>query len=220
MNLGENRGDSPETVKENYRLFCQATELSQNVVSACQIHSDLVQIVDKLPENKPECDGFVTKTKDLTLAVKVADCLPILMEDYEAGVVAAVHAGWRGSAKKIVMRAIEKMELLGAARGRIKAVIGPRIGACCFETGLDVPQALRAILAEQAEAFIRPKGQEKFLVDLKGANRAILENAGVKDITLSDECTYCRPDRYWSHRRVGLDRGSMAAIIVCEEVSA
>jgi len=74
-------------------------------------------------------------------------------------------------------------------------------------------------LGEKAEAFIRTKG-EKYLVDLKGANQAILEQAGVKDVTLSTECTLCRPDRYWSHRKVGTSRGSMAAIIVCEEVSA
>ena len=98
----------------------------------------------------------------------------------------------------------------------VAAAIGPNIGACCFETGLDVPEALRACLGGQAEDFIRAKG-EKFLVDLKGANRAILENAGVRDITLSRECTCCRPDRYWSHRRVGLNRGSMAAVIVCKE---
>ena len=214
MNLGENRGDRPETVKENYRLFCQATGLSQNVVSACQIHSGFVQIVDKMPENNPECDGFVTKTKDLALAVKVADCLPILMEDYEAGVVAAVHAGWRGSAKKIVMRAIEKMELLGAARGRIKAVIGPRIGACCFEVKEDFVKEYTALLSTFGERFLVRK-EGKIFCDLPMLNIEILKSAGISPENIEDSglCTCCQPDLFFSHRASKGQRGTMAGMI-------
>ena len=89
------------------------------------------------------------------------------------------------------------------------------IGVCCFETHADVPDAVRAVLGEEAQSFIVPAG-EKFRVDLKGVNAALLRRAGVRQIEVSRECTACEPDRFWSHRRVGNDRGSLAAIIVCE----
>ena len=108
---------------------------------------------------------------------------------------------------------------LGIHRGdkpeNIRAAIGPNIGVCCFETHADVPDAVREVLGEEAEDFIFPAG-EKFRVDLKGVNAALLRRAGVRQIEISTECTACRPDRFWSHRRVGNDRGSLAAVIVCE----
>ena len=97
----------------------------------------------------------------------------------------------------------------------LQAAIGPNIGVCCFETHADVPDAVRAVLGAEAEGFIVPAG-EKFRVDLKGVNAWLLRRAGVRDIEISCDCTACRPDRFWSHRRVGNDRGSLAAIIVCK----
>ena len=228
MNLGIHRGDSLENVMENYRILGQAVGFDrEKTVFTRQTHTDIVRVVDEsnageglLRPVDPECDALVTNVPGLALCAFTADCTPILLWDRKTGAVGAVHAGWRGTVGGIAANTVEAMKRhYGTDPADLVAAIGPNIGACCFETGSDVPEALRACLGEQAEPFILPKG-EKFLVDLKGANRAILENAGVKDITLSQECTYCRPDRYWSHRRVGQDRGSMVAIIVCEEVSA
>ena len=86
---------------------------------------------------------------------------------------------------------------------------------CCFETHADVPDAVRAVLGAEAEAFIIPAG-DKFRVDLKGVNEALLRRAGVDRVDMSCDCTACAPNRFWSHRRVGNDRGSLAAIIVRE----
>ena len=228
LNLGVHRGDSLENVLENYRILGDAVGFDrEKTVFTRQTHTDIVRVVDGSNAGEglyrpvePECDALVTNTPGLALCAFTADCTPILLWDRKTGAVGAVHAGWRGTVAGIAAKTVAAMAAeFGTDPADVAAAIGPNIGACCFETGEDVPAALRACLGEKAEAFIRPKG-EKYLVDLKGANRAILENAGVRDITLSGECTYCRPDRFWSHRRVGQNRGSLAAIIVCEEVSA
>jgi len=165
---------------------------------------------------EPECDALVTNTPGLALCAFTADCTPILLHDPVTGAVGAVHADWRGTVAGIAAKTVQAMcRNYGAKPENIRAAIGPNIGGCCFETGEDVPAALRQLLGADAEPFIRPKG-EKYLVNLKGANRKILENAGVGQVELSGSCTYCRPDRFWSHRRVGQDRGSLAAIIVCK----
>jgi YfiH family protein len=142
---------------------------------------------------------------------------PLAIErDPVTGAVGAVHAGWRGTVADIAGNAVRAMaEHFGSCPENIRAAIGPNIGVCCFETHADVPDAVRAVLGEKAEGFIVPAG-EKFRVDLKGVNAALLRRAGVRHIEISDACTACEPERFWSHRRVGNDRGSLAAIIVCE----
>lgn len=222
LNLGIHRGDEPENVLENYRILGSAVGFEpEDLVFTRQTHTNIVRRVDEKNAGEglfrpvvPECDALVTNTPGLALAAFTADCTPILLYDPVTGAVGAVHAGWRGTVAGIAARAVEAMaDAYGARPENIVAAIGPNIGGCCFETGDDVPEGLRACLGEEAEPFIRSKG-EKYLVDLKGANKRILERAGVKRVEMSDECTACRPDRYWSHRKVGQNRGSMAAIIV------
>lgn len=222
LNLGIHRGDRPANVLENYRILGKAVGFSlRDLVFTRQTHRDIVRAVDGSNGGEglfvpvePECDALITNTPGLALAAFTADCTPILLEDTVTGAVGAVHAGWRGTVAGIAAKTVEAMvREYGCRPENMTAAIGPNIGGCCFETGQDVPDALRACLGGKAEDFIRPLG-EKYLVDLKGANRAILERAGVKRIDLSTECTACRQDRYWSHRKVGPERGSMAAIIV------
>lgn len=222
MNLGIHRGDRPANVLENYRILGSAVGFSlRDLVFTRQTHTDIVRAVDGSNAGEglffpvePECDALITNTPGLALAAFTADCTPILLEDTVTGAVGAVHAGWRGTVAGIAAKTVEAMvRQYGCKPENIVAAIGPNIGGCCFETGLDVPQALRECLGDAAEAFIRPFGA-KYLVDLKGANQAILERAGVRRVERSEECTACRQDRYWSHRKVGLERGSMAAIIV------
>ncbi len=214
MNLGRGRGDDEATLCENYRIFLEATCLPQNVVSANQIHSDIVLHAQTAPEAAPDCDGFVTATPNLTLCVKTADCLPILFEDHEAGVVGAVHAGWRGSAKGIVCRALDEMEALGAKRDRICAVIGPRIGVCCFEVKDDFVTEYRALLGDFGEKFLVFK-DDRIFCDLPALNRALLIENGVLEKHFEDSglCTCCQPDLFFSHRASKGLRGTMAAMI-------
>jgi YfiH family protein len=151
------------------------------------------------------------------LAAFTADCTPILLQDPVTGAVGAVHAGWRGTVADIAGNAVRAMaEHFGSRPEDIRAAIGPNIGVCCFETHADVPDAVRAVLGEEAEAFIVPAG-EKFRVDLKGVNAALLRRAGVRHIEISDACTACEHHRFWSHRVTRGQRGSQGAIIVCKE---
>lgn len=224
LNLGIHRGDNPENVVKNYEILGQALGFEvENLVFTRQTHTDIVRVVDAgnrgeglYREVEPECDALVTDTPGVVLAAFTADCTPILLHDPVTGAVGAVHAGWRGTVADIAGKAVRAMaEQFGAKPENIRAAIGPNIGVCCFETHADVPDAVRAVLGAEAENFIVPAG-EKFRVDLKGVNAWLLRRAGVQHIEISCDCTACQPDRFWSHRRVGNDRGSLAAIIVCE----
>lgn len=224
LNLGIHRGDDPRNVERNYEILGDALGFDiHDLVFTRQTHTDIVRVVDE--ENRgeglfrdvePECDALVTNTPGLVLAAFSADCTPILLHDTVTGAVGAVHAGWRGTVADIAGNAVRTMvREFGSRPEDIRAAIGPNIGVCCFETHEDVPNGVRAVLGEEAEAFIVLAG-EKFRVDLKGVNAALLRRAGVRNIEISTDCTACRPDRFWSHRRVGNDRGSLAAVIVCE----
>ena len=224
LNLGIHRGDKPENVVKNYEILGEALGFDiHDLVFTRQTHTDIVRVVDGsnrgeglFREVEPECDALVTATPGVVLAAFSADCTPILLHDPVTGAVGAVHAGWRGPVADIAGNAVRAMEAhFGSRPENIRAAIGPNIGVCCFETDADVPDAVRAVLGEEAEGFIVPGG-EKYRVDLKGTNAALLRRAGVRDIEISCDCTACRPDRFWSHRRVGNDRGSLAAVIVCE----
>ena len=227
LNLGIHRGDKPENVRRNYEILGDELGFDvNNLVFTRQTHTNIVRVVGA--ENRgegldrevePECDALVTDTPGLVLAAFTADCTPILLQDPVTGAVGAVHAGWRGTVADIAGNAVRAMqENFGSRPENIRAAIGPNIGVCCFETHADVPKAVRAVLGEAAEGFIVSAG-EKFRVDLKGVNAALLRRAGVRNIEISCDCTACSSGRFWSHRRVGNDRGSLAAIIVCEGVS-
>ena len=224
LNLGIHRGDEPENVRRNYEILGEALGFrAEDLVFTRQTHTDIVRVVDGtnrgeglFREVEPECDALVTDTPGVALAAFTADCTPILLHDPVTGAVGAVHAGWRGTVGDIAGNAVRAMtEHFGARPENIRAAIGPNIGLCCFETHADVPDAVREVLGQEAEAFIVPAG-EKFRVDLKGVNAWLLGRAGVEHIEVSTDCTACQPHRFWSHRRVGNDRGSLAAIIVCK----
>lgn len=224
LNLGTHRGDKPENVRKNCEILGEALGFDINdLVFTRQTHTNIVRVVDDTNrgeglqrEVEPECDALVTNTPGVVLAAFTADCTPILLHDPVTGAVGAVHAGWRGTVADISGNAVRSMcDNFGSHPENIRAAIGPSIGVCCFETHEDVPDAVREVLGPEAEGFIVPAG-DKFRVDLKGVNAALLRRAGVTRIEISRDCTACRPDRFWSHRRVGNDRGSLAAIIVRE----
>lgn len=224
MNLGMHRGDLPENVEQNYAIL--ADELGfdlQNLVLTHQTHTDIVRTVGKADAKGldnhayPVCDALITNQPGTALVVFAADCTPILLWDPVTGAVGALHAGWRGTAAALAEKTVQAMVRdFGCDPGNIRAAVGPNIGQCCFETNSDVPEAMFAALGEQANAFITPK-KDKYYVNLKGINAAFLQRAGVRDITIATECTACQPDRFWSHRKVGAERGSQGAIIVCKE---
>jgi len=222
LNLRVFGEDSSENIRINYDRLCDALDMPlERMVYTKQVHGTEVRAVTEKDStglfqvSEYECDGLVTNVPDVPLIAYTADCIPVLLYDPVKKAAGAVHAGWRGSVAGIAARAVEAMQSrYGAKPEHIRAAIGPNIGPCCFETHNDVPDALRALLGAQAERFIEKRGS-KFHVDLKGANRLVLERAGVRNVDVSDHCTACRQDLYWSHRVTGLARGSLAAIIQC-----
>ena len=223
MNIGTHRGDHPENVLKNYAVLGAALGFSpEKAVLTKQTHTDIVLTVGEKEHGAglfapelTECDGLITCTPGTALVVFTADCTPILLHDPVTGAVGAVHAGWRGTAAAIGTKAVEAMcEQFGCKPEHIRAAIGPNIGPCCFETDADVPQAMLAQYGPAAEAFIRKAGN-KYYVNLKEINALSLRNAGVTNVEISPLCTACDGQRFWSHRRVGGNRGSQGAIIVC-----
>lgn len=228
LNLGTSRGDSLENVVKNYRILGAAVGFTpEEVVHTWQEHTDIILRVGKadcgkgLFRNQPEvCDGLITDEPGVALVCFAADCTPVLLFDPVKNVAAAVHAGWRGTANGIVRKAVEKMAReFGSNPADIGAAIGPSISQCCFETDIDVPQAMLRAFGDEANAFIEKRG-EKYFVDNKGLNKLWLTRAGVTKIDVSPACTMCQPDRFWSHRYTKGHRGSHTGIIKLPEEAA
>lgn len=222
LNLGIHRGDARENVEENYRIFGAAAGFDPGtLVFTRQTHTDIVMRVGRencgeglRREVLPERDGTVTNEEGVTLVCFSADCTPVLLHDPVTHAIAAVHSGWRGTAAGIVRRAVEKMTAeFGTEPENLEAAIGPCIGKCCFETDRDVPDAMFAALGDAAAPAVEADGNGKYHVDLKELNRIWLARAGVAKIDVCPACTACEPDRFWSHRRAGNARGSLAAVI-------
>ncbi len=225
MNLALNDREAMENVEKNIGILAGALGFDPGkMVLTRQTHSDIVRVVtDKdcnglCHRDYPECDGLVTNTPGVSLLVFTADCTPLIFHDPVTGAVGAAHAGWRGTAKAIGVKCVEAMaENFGCKRSDIHAAIGPNIAQCHFETDADVPQAMLEAFGPEAGDFIRRQG-EKYFLDLKGINALALRRAGVKHIDISSDCTYCEPERFWSHRVTRGVRGSQGAVITCKEV--
>lgn len=226
LDLSTSRGDEPEHVRENYRRLGEAAGID---MSRCafthQVHGHEVRIVTSadahtLYTDVPyEADGLVTNERGLALICFTADCVPVLLCDEQAGVIGAVHCGWRSSVEDILGVAVGKMRSLGAQVKNIRAAVGPSIGPCCFEVGHEVAEAAEALLGGYFGLWTPVPGRyDKYLLDLRGVNRRRLMQLGVREenISVSDECTKCSCQKYWSHRATNGRRGSQGAVIVLD----
>ncbi len=238
LNLGFGRGDDDNVVMKNLEIFANAAGFDkETIISLPQVHSVEVLEVDTSLcgmgytrrdfdsyEHK-FADGYITNQTGITLGVKTADCVPILLEcrsdEGEIIAVGALHAGWRGTVAGIQKIAVEKLvALYGAKRENICAAIGPCIHSCCFEVGEDVYEAVYALGEDYAKDFCAPREniEGKYMCDLVGINTRLLESVGVpkENINSIDECTYCHPEKYYSHRYSGGNRGTMMSVIWME----
>ena len=214
LNLSSN--GNAEEVAENRRRFAAALgSTPARMFSAQQIHSATVETVTSADLGRDfACDGFVTAERGLLLTVKTADCVPILLCDEGAGVIAAVHAGWRGTVAGIACEAIKAMTALGASPSRIVAAIGPCIHRECYE--VDAP--FLTAVKEQNEALTAfvtplPHKEGRYLADLVAMNRHLLLSAGLTEGNLyaCGFCTACASEVFFSHRASGGKRGLMMA---------
>jgi YfiH family protein len=172
--------------------------------SVKQIHSDKVLLADRAGF-LGEGDALVTNLPDLAISIRTADCYPILLVDAENRAVAAVHAGWRGTASQIVLKTLQKMHAeFGTSPAAVYAAIGPGIGVCCYEVGEEV--------ARQFGYTARTH------LDLASENRKQLESAGVplQNIEALGVCTSCDAERFFSYRRDKENSARMTSFIRIE----
>jgi len=173
--------------------------------------------------DRPPGDALITDTMGVTVAVSVADCLPILMADPERGAVAAVHGGWRGLSANIVAAVLTRMgEEMGSRPADCFMGIGPGIGPCCYEVGAEVIEAFAAVGMEKAalQPPARRQSDEPRLPPSQGAHcnlpavaAAQAQHCGIPEerIFAVDLCTHCHSDRLWSYRQDGSAAGRMLA---------
>jgi len=169
-----------------------------------QIHSCVVKDVSALSGDRiTEGDALFTDRRRMLIGIRTADCVPILLADRKSRVVAAVHAGWRGTAAGIVSATLEQMK---TDPDDVVAAIGPSIGGCCYEVGPDVAHQFGTWVPELGHTQTPTK------VDLKTINRIQLERLGVCDIWVSPDCTFCQP-RYFSYRREKDEAGRLISFV-------
>jgi YfiH family protein len=180
-----------------------------------QVHGAAVAIGEGPPEELKgqEADAIVGVRRGTAVAVRVADCVPILLADPSTGLVAAVHAGWRGVVSGVVGAAMRELEARGVRRATVLAAVGPHIGPCCFEVSAEVGETIAT--ASSSAAVDRRIG-EKAYVDLRAATHAQLEANGIEASRIDDVsgCTRCDALRFFSFRRDGTAAGRHVGVIV------
>jgi polyphenol oxidase len=191
LNMSLSVGDNREAVLENRRRVARALEVDlADFVFARQVHGAGVRVVTgadrsagvfAVDDAAPEADVLVTRDPAVVLAILAADCVPIVLYDPVAHVLACVHAGWRGTVARASAAGVTAMAGLGAQPARIVAGIGPAIGADRYQVGTEVATAAEAEFGGDAGAVIRPDGTGRWLFDLAAANRLVLREAGLAD---------------------------------------
>jgi len=158
-------------------------------------------------------DALATSRPGLPLCISTADCLPIVLYDPQAGRLAAVHAGWRGTVRSVAASAARRLIEAGSAAANLVVAIGPSIGPCCYEVDAPVLERLEAAFPASWPAWVAPKGPGKWMLDLWRANLDQLADAGVRPerVDLLGLCTGCRPDLLFSYRR---ERGAGRLVAV------
>ncbi len=209
------------------------------MVTVRQIHSDIIQVVDSVPSEPIVGDGLLTATPGLLLAIQTADCFPVILVDGKRQAIGVFHAGWRGTAKRIVEKGVGEMVRCFGSRPRdLRAAIGPGIQSCCFEVGEEVRANFESQFGYAAELFHEVKESDpvrekypllfltarapghgelpaKLFLDLAEANRRQLLAAGLlaKNIEVSKLCTKCNNDLLFSYRAEKGKTGRQMAVV-------
>ncbi|MFN3936758.1 MAG: peptidoglycan editing factor PgeF [Gemmobacter sp.] len=201
LNCGPGSSDLADAVEINRNRVAEALGVDVGrLVTVHQVHSASVVTVDAPLDRPVQADALVTATPGLALAVLTADCQPVLLADPGAGVVAAAHAGWRGTLDGILEATVEAMETLGARRGAIRAVIGPTISQAAYEVGPEFVDRFLDENPDHARFFASGPG-DRALFDLPGFGLHRLRQAGVGQADWTRHCTYRDPARFYSYRR-------------------
>jgi YfiH family protein len=211
MNLSYMVGDNETNVKRNRDIFFNALGLNSNEANfQTQVHSCEIRYVEK-PGNSGECDSVFTNKKNVFLTVSVADCIPVFLYSPVRKVVAAIHAGWRGTADKITLKTVNMIkDKLKIVPDELVAFIGPGISIDSFEVSEAVAENFNDLVKIKS-----PKDSDKYFIDLKKDNYLQLKSAGLNqsNIEISDLCTYSEKDLLHSYRRDNGKTGRMYGVI-------
>ena len=232
LNLACHVGDYPETVIHNRRAVCRALEAEiEQMVTAQQVHGSVIRVAGQEHAGAgafsydtalPDTDGLVTNVPGVLLATFYADCVPLFIMDPVKRVIASVHAGWKGTLSGIGAEALKKMSrVFGSSPGDCLAGIGPAIGRCCYEVDEMVSDRFRHEY-DWYEQVLIPCANGKVRLDLPGANKIILVQAGIRpdNVEISQICTSCNQDMLFSYRGSQGVTGRMGAFIMLRPQSA
>jgi len=195
----------------------QRFELSK-IAQLKQVHSAEVLILEDIEnhDDLSEGDALITDLKGVGIAIRTADCVPILLVDDRQSVIAAVHGGWRGTLSEIAMNTVRLIESkYGISPSKLTAVIGPSIKKCCYEVGEDVASLFEE-RGQNSNQYLFNSRESKYMLDLSLANKLGLQKAGVLDIEVINICTKCN-DSFYSYRREGRGVNTQLSFIALKQ---
>lgn len=197
LNCGTGSSDQAEVVAMNRARVADVLGV-EALAGVHQVHSATAVVADTAARLR--ADALVTAESGVALTILTADCQPVLFADTDAGVIGAAHAGWKGALDGVLEATLDKMEDLGAKRGRIRAVIGPSISQRAYEVGAEFFERFLDEDPDNARFFANG-AEGKYQFDLVGFGLARLRAAGVAEAEWTGHCTYSDPERFYSYRR-------------------
>ncbi len=215
LNLSFRVGDAADAVRENWRRVSAVAGSGIRFARAQQVHGSRVVTLDSADADAGEADAMATRLGGTALGILTADCVPILLIAPHHRVVAAVHAGWRGTLAGITQRAVAHLEAaFDVPPSALQAALGPAIGGCCYEVARRIVDELEQRWGAMPDAVQKDTGP-KVKMDLRRANAAILARAGVRagNIVSLGPCTRCAPEDYFSHRAANGPTGRQLSFV-------
>lgn len=210
LSLAYFKGDEKENVAENRRRFLKAIEAERaRIITARQTHSTercTIESKDQAQGPQPDCDAMITRMTDVLLGVQTADCLPVLIGDTRTGAMAAIHAGWRGTAGRITERTVADLMLAQGVNPReCIAALGPAACVECYEVGDDVIARYKKEFGYWRNLFVNLKENGKAHLDIRAANFQQLTFCGFSEdrIHIADYCTMHQNELFFSYRKEG-----------------
>jgi YfiH family protein len=199
--------DAPLTVAQQNYLFKQTGQKIPHVYWRKQVHGDLVLTAAGSSRGCPDADAVITNQKNLPIAIRTADCVPIFIYDPIHQVIGLAHAGWKGTHLQIAVKALQQMEDKYSSKCYdLKVVLGPSIRSCCYQVGEEFKEYFPKDIVHR---------NEKLYADVVGNNKKQFLKAGVREENITDSglCTHCSPD-YFSFRREGAKAGRMISLMM------
>jgi polyphenol oxidase len=221
LNLGGTVGDDPDRVFENrMRAFRAMGRSPESLYDAWLVHSAEVVCADAprdLAQSPPKADAILTDRPEVTLFMRFADCVPILLYDPRRRVIGVAHAGWLGTVRRVAAAAVAAMSArYGSNPLDIRAAIGPSIAAHHYPVGREVVDQVQGSFGMDAPALL-PRSNAGVQFDLWAANRLVLEQSGVKEIETAGICTACHLEDWYSHRGESGKTGRFGVLLALKE---